>query len=111
MQTREMRLTCLWLRRALAACMVSLLLRVGFPTCGQQGSSPCAVQASHRGGFSCCKAWALEREVSSCGARAYLLHGMWDLRSQISDQGSNPGIDRWTLKHWTIRDVQNEPDF
>ena len=82
-----------------------------FPTCGQQGSSPCAVQASRCGGFPCCKAWALERKVSCGGVRPYLLHGVWDLGSQVSDQGSNPGIDRWTLKHWTTRHVQNEPDF
>ena len=49
----------------------------------------CRARASHRGGFSCCRAWALsprasvvvvlEHRLSSCGARAYLLHGMWDL--------------------------------
>ena len=56
-------------------------------------------QASHCGGFSCCRAralgtWtsavvarglsscgsqALEHRLSSCGAQAHLLHGMWDL--------------------------------
>ena len=56
-------------------------------------------RASHHGGFSCCGAralgarasaavaWglsscgsrALERRLSSCGARAWLLRGMWDL--------------------------------
>ena len=61
---------------------------------------PCGgVWASHCCGFSCCGAWALgvqasvtvahglrscgswalEHRLSSCGARAYLLHGMWDL--------------------------------
>ena len=59
----------------------------------------CCVQASHCGGFSCCGAralgvrasvfvalWlrscgsqALEHRLSSCGTRAQLLHGMWDL--------------------------------
>ena len=59
----------------------------------------CGVQAPHCSGFSCCGAWAqgarasvvvahglgscgsqaLERRLSSCGARAQLLHGMWDL--------------------------------
>ena len=59
----------------------------------------CGVQASHYGGFSCCGAWALgtrasvvaahglsscglralDRRLSSCGAQASLLHGMWDL--------------------------------
>ena len=59
----------------------------------------CGVWASHCGGFSCCGAQALgarasvvvvrgltscgsqalERRFSSCGTRALLLHGMWDL--------------------------------
>ena len=30
-------------------------------------------------GFSSCGTWALERRLRSCGARAELLHGMWDL--------------------------------
>ena len=58
----------------------------------------CGAQASHFGGFSCCRAQALgtqasvavarglsscglqalERRLSSCGSRAQLLHGMWD---------------------------------
>ena len=29
-------------------------------------------------GFSSCGSWALERRLSSCGARAQLLCGMWD---------------------------------
>ena len=47
----------------------------------------CGVRASHCNGFSCCGARALgmrasvavARELSSCGARAYLLCGMRDL--------------------------------
>ena len=39
----------------------------------------CSVRVSHCGGFSCCGAWALEHRFSSCGARASLLRGMWDL--------------------------------
>ena len=59
----------------------------------------CSVWTSHFGGFSCCGAralgawasvvvahglsscgsWALECRLGSCGARAYLLHGTWDL--------------------------------
>ena len=30
-------------------------------------------------GFSCCGSPALERRLSSCGTRAQLLRGMWDL--------------------------------
>ena len=59
----------------------------------------CGARASRCGGFSCCRARALgartsvvvahglrscdlralEHRLSSCGARAYLLRGMWDL--------------------------------
>ena len=44
----------------------------------------CGARASHCFGFSCCGARglgsrALERRLSSCGARAQLLCGMWDL--------------------------------
>ena len=47
----------------------------------------CSARASHCGGFSFCRARALgtrasvvvARGLSSCGARAQLLHGMWDL--------------------------------
>ena len=35
--------------------------------------------ASHSGGFSCCRAWALEHRLNSCGIRAQLLCSMWDL--------------------------------
>ena len=34
---------------------------------------------SRRAGFSSCGSWALERRLSSCGAQAYWLRGMWDL--------------------------------
>ena len=52
------------------------------------GATPrCGVWASHGGGLSCCRAWALgthasvvaARGLSSCGARAQLLRGVWDL--------------------------------
>ena len=32
---------------------------------------------SRRAGFGSCGSWALERRLSSCGARAQLLPGMW----------------------------------
>ena len=34
---------------------------------------------SRHAGFSSCGSWALERRLSSCGAQAQLLRGMWDL--------------------------------
>ena len=51
------------------------------------GTLRCGAQVSHCGGFSCCKARALgawasvdaAHGVSSCGAQAQLLCGMWDL--------------------------------
>ena len=86
--------------RALSSCgeqgllfvVVRGLLIAGATLC-------CGARASHCSGFSCCGAWAvgvrasvvvarglsscgslaLERRVSSCGAQAYLLRGMWDL--------------------------------
>ena len=36
-------------------------------------------RGSRHMGFSSCGSRALERRLSSCGARAQLLHGMWDL--------------------------------
>ena len=75
----------------LALCSLSLAA-AGGATLG------CSAQASHCGGFSCCGAQllgprasgvaehglsscglrALGLGLSSCGARAYLLHGMWN---------------------------------
>ena len=45
--------------------------------CG--GFSCCGTQAIGRTGFSSSGSQALERRLSSCGAQAQLLHGMWDL--------------------------------
>ena len=80
----------------------SLLLCGLLPGCGNQGRlSSCGVQASHCGGFSCCRAWApghlgfspcgsqaLEHRLSGCGTQAPLLH-RWDL----------PGP---SLRHWQV---------
>ena len=81
-------------------CVGSSLLCMGFLQLRQGGATlSCGAQASHCGGFSCCRAqalgtWAsvvvacrlsscglraLECRLSSCGARAELLHGRWDL--------------------------------
>ena len=45
------------------------------------------------------------RTDSSCHARAYWLHGMWDLSSPTRDQTCIPCIARWILNHWTTREV------
>ena len=71
-----------------------------FSGCGRAGATlHCRAQASHCRSFSCFRAWtlgaqasvvvarglsscgtrALERRLSSCGAWAELLRGMWDL--------------------------------
>ena len=78
----------------------SALLGAGFLQLWRAGATlHCGARASHCSGFSCCRAralgarasvvvarglsscvsWALERRLSSCGARAQLLRGMWDL--------------------------------
>ena len=43
------------------------------------GLSSCDMRAVECTGCSSCGARALECRLSSCGARAQLLHGMWDL--------------------------------
>ena len=81
-------------------CIGSSLLHVGFLQLQRMGATlSCGAQASHCGGFLCCGAQALgarasvfvacglsscgsralQHRLSSCGARAQLLHGMWDL--------------------------------
>ena len=81
-------------------CVRSSLLRAGFLWLRRAGATLCCdAWASHCGGFSFCGAWALglrtsvvvahgpssfgvqalERRLSSCGARAQLLRGMWNL--------------------------------
>ena len=70
------------------ACIGSLLLCAGFLKLWPAGATlHCGARASHRGGFSCCGARALGVQasvavasgLSSCGTRAQLLCGMWDL--------------------------------
>ena len=59
-----------------------------FSSCGEKGATLCCgARAYHCSGFSCCGAWALGARasvvvacgLSSCGARAQLLHSTWDL--------------------------------
>ena len=81
-------------------CIGSLLLRMGFFQLRRaEATLHCGAWASHCGGFSSCGArapgrqasvavacglsscglQALERRLSSCGTRAQLPRGMWDL--------------------------------
>jgi len=76
-----------------------------FSSCSEQGLlSSCGVRASHCGGFSCCRAQALGHICfSSCskGSVALLHVGS----SQTRDWTRAPCIGKWTLNHWTTRDV------
>ena len=68
-------------------CVGSSLLHTGFLQLWRTGASLCCgAQASHCGGFSCCRAQALgvrasvvAHGLSSCGTWAQLLRSMWDL--------------------------------
>ena len=70
------------------SCIGSLLLHAGFLQLWRAGATVrCGAWASHCGGFTCCRARAVgvqasvvaARGLSSCGARAQLFCGMWDL--------------------------------
>ena len=58
-----------------AVCGLPIAMASG---CGAQALGARALGIVARG-FSSCGSWALEHRVSSCGARAELLRGMWDL--------------------------------
>ena len=79
-------------------CIGSSFLCAGLLQLRRAGATlRCSAWASHCGGLSCCRAWALgtwasavvprglscgsrapECRLSSCGTRAQLLRGMWD---------------------------------
>ena len=53
-----------------------------FSSCGKSRLlSTCSVRASHCSGFSCCRSQALECKLRSCGTRAQLPRGVWNLHS------------------------------
>ena len=57
----------LWFKNFLAMLGLRCYAQ-GFSSCGMWGLlSSCVVRASHCGGFSYCKAWALKLCLSSCG--------------------------------------------
>ena len=61
-------------------CIGSLLLCAGFSlVVASGGYSSLWSTGYRRAGFSSCGSRALEHRLSSCGAWAQLLHGMWDL--------------------------------
>ena len=64
------------------------------------------VWSSRCGGFSCCRAWALER----VGIQELQYVGSVPLQHVDSSQPRDltwvPCIGRWILNHWTTRGVQ-----
>ena len=89
-----------------------------FSSCGERGLiSSCRTRASHCSGFSCCGAWAqkcvsfsgcgswaLEHRLSSCGTRALLSCGLWNLPGP-GIKPMSPYIARQIFNHWTTRDL------
>ena len=65
-------------RGLLIVAVRGLLIAVASPCCGAQALGTRAAVVVARG-CSSCGTWALESRLSSCGARALLLRGMWDL--------------------------------
>ena len=47
--------------------VLGLHCRMGFSVVGASGGYTCSAWASHCGGFSYCRAWALGTDFSSCG--------------------------------------------
>ena len=60
------------------------------------GYSDCSEQASHCGGFSCCRAWALEHRLSNCSSWAQLPCSTWDLRGAEIEPVSPPLVGRFS---------------
>ena len=54
-------------------------------------------------------AHGLPRGFSSCGSRAYLPGGVWNLGSSVRNQTHVPCIARLILNHWTTREVPGYP--
>ena len=78
--------------------VVGLCCRTSFSLVVATGATlHCGVGASHSGGFSCCRAWALDSLASVVAA-----HG---LPSQTRNQTSVPCVARQILNHWTPREV------
>ena len=94
-------------------CVGSLSLHASFLQLRRVGATlRCSVRASHCGGFSCCRARALGTQasvvvahgLSSCGARAQLLHGHVG-SSRTRAQTRVPCIGRRILNHCATREA------
>ena len=74
-----------------------------FSSCGEQGRcSSCGARASHCGGFSCCRSWALGcTSFITCGMGFVALQHVES--SQTRDPTCVPYIGRRILNYWTTR--------
>ena len=81
-----------------------------FFSCGEWGLlSSRDVQASHCGHFFCCRAWALECGLSSCGTLVSVVITSQHVESsQIKDGTCVLCIGRQILNHWTTREVLSD---
>ena len=70
-------------------CAVSLLICVGFLQLWQMGATlPCITQASHCGGFSCCRAQPLGTKASVVAAHGLSNCGLWAPGHRLNSCGS-----------------------
>ena len=77
-----------------------------FSSCGERGLlSSCGAQASHRSGFSSCRAQALGCSLWFTGLVAPQHVGS----PQTRDRTHVPCIGRWILNHWATREVLSYP--
>ena len=89
----------------ISGCVGSLLLRAGFLQLRRAGATLCCgVRASHCGGFSCCRAWALGTRASVVVAHGLqstgsvvVVHGLscFTACGIFPDPGLNPCPLRW----------------
>ena len=81
------------------SCTGSSLLHTGFLYLQRVGAILCSTQVFHWGGFSCCRARALDTQTSV----AVVLRHVES--SQTRDQTYVPCVGRQILNHWTTREV------
>ena len=89
-------------------CLFIVLVALGLCRCTRAfplvveigGFSCCGAQVRRHVGFSSCGTRALDRRLSSCGAGAQFLHGMWDLPGPGIEPAS-PALagDSYLLSH------------
>ena len=75
-----------------------------FSSCSELGYSSFCARASQGGGFSCCRAQALQVRLSSCGSQALLVPRLVK-SSQTRDRTRVPYTGRQILSHCTTKKV------